>query len=98
MGMSCPCFFQASGAGELLNKLDNYGHLQLDLCWVYALIGDPDYLPDAERRLAIAERVLVSKLDASFLSMAEVHASTGGTLPPTVVQMARCDCRIALNR
>ena len=81
--------FQASGAGELLNKLDNYGHLQLDLCWVYALVGDPDYLPDAERRLAIAERVLVSKLDPGFLSMAEMHATTGGTLPPTVVQMAR---------
>lgn len=83
------CRCRSAGAGELLNTLDNYGYLQLDLCWVYALMGDPDYLPDAERRLAIAERLVVSKLEDHFLAMAEVHAERGATLPPTVVQVAR---------
>ncbi|KAH8064022.1 hypothetical protein JL721_8421 [Aureococcus anophagefferens] len=45
-----------AAAPALVDEVDNFGFLQLDLCRAYALLGDGARLDDAERRLAAAER------------------------------------------
>ncbi|KAH8050568.1 hypothetical protein JL722_11221 [Aureococcus anophagefferens] len=45
-----------AAAPALVDEVDNFGFLQLDLCRAYALLGDGACLDDAERRLAAAER------------------------------------------
>eukprot|EP00035_Acanthoeca_spectabilis_P026501 m.462969 g.462969 ORF g.462969 m.462969 type:complete len:732 (-) comp22853_c0_seq1:295-2490(-) len=80
---------RTGGGGALVDQIDNYGHLQLDIAWAYAVLGDVENLPDARQRLASAERSLVSKFERNFLALAEVAADQGKTLPPEVVQIAR---------
>eukprot|EP00927_Polykrikos_kofoidii_P043827 TRINITY_DN37922_c0_g1_i1.p1 TRINITY_DN37922_c0_g1~~TRINITY_DN37922_c0_g1_i1.p1 ORF type:complete len:720 (-),score=166.96 TRINITY_DN37922_c0_g1_i1:166-2325(-) len=85
------CFVRCreGGAGQLLEKLSNYGELQLDICWAYALVGDADHLPDAMLRLDAAERMIGRQVDRNFLTLAEVKADQGLTLPPEVVPSTR---------
>lgn len=80
---------RSAGAAQLVAQLDNFGHLQLDICWAYALLGDSDHLPDAERRLALAEAAIVKKFDRNFLALAEIQAEQGRTLTPEVVPLVR---------
>ncbi|CAE7291468.1 NUB1, partial [Symbiodinium sp. CCMP2456] len=77
------------GAAEIMDKLANYGQLQLDICWAYALLGDASYLPDAEARLQVAERMIRRQVDKNFLTLAEVKAEQGATLPPEVLPSVR---------
>ncbi|CAJ1331016.1 unnamed protein product [Effrenium voratum] len=85
------CFEAAreQGAAELLKSLSNLGELQLDICWSYALLGDSNYLPDAEARLEIAESMIRRQVDSNFLTLAEVRAEQGRTLPPDVLPAVR---------
>lgn len=80
---------RAAGAGQLLEQLENFGQLQLDICWAYALLGDSDRLPDAEARLYVAERMIRRQVDSNFLTLAEVKAEQGQTLPPEVLPSVR---------
>mmetsp|Transcript_102556 Transcript_102556/g.290040 ORF Transcript_102556/g.290040 Transcript_102556/m.290040 type:complete len:632 (+) Transcript_102556:57-1952(+) len=80
---------RSAGGGQLLGQLDNFGYLQLDMCWAYALLGDSEHLPDAERRLSLAEAALLRKYDRNFLALAEVQAERGRTLTPDVVPLVR---------
>merc|ERR1712137_302020 len=59
------------GAEALVDQLDNYGLLQLDLCWSYVLLQNCDYLPDVERRLMMAEHVIIRNFSDGFLHLAE---------------------------
>jgi len=77
------------GAGQLLEQLENFGQLQLDICWAYTLSGNTDSLPDAEARLEVAERFIRRHVDKNFLTLAEVKADQGCTLPPEVVPATR---------
>merc|ERR1719162_2363593 len=52
-----------TGAAQLLDKMENFGQLQLDICWAYALLGDTDCLTDAITRLGVAERMLQRQVD-----------------------------------
>jgi NACalpha-BTF3-like transcription factor len=77
------------GAWQLLEQLRNFGELQLDICWAYALLGDTERLPDAEVRLGAAERMISRQVDKNFLTLAEVKAEQGHTLPPEVLPSVR---------
>lgn len=77
------------GAETLLEQLSNFGQLQLDICWAYAILGDTDCLPDAETRLNAAERMIDRQVDSNFLKIAEVHAEQGRMLPPEVLPSVR---------
>lgn len=78
-----------NGAAQLLEQLGNYGELQLDICWAYAVMRDMDCLPDAEARLEAAERMIRRQVDRNFLTLAEVKADQGHTLPPEVIPSVR---------
>lgn len=80
---------RAAGTEALLAQLENFGQLQLDICWAYALLGDTDRLPDAEARLQVAERMIRRQVDSNFLTLAEVKAEQGHTLPPEVLPSVR---------
>lgn len=84
------CFEQCrENAAQLLSQLDNYGQLQLDICWAYALLGDTSRLPDALLRLQAAEAMMQRQVDKNFLTIAEVQAEQGRTLPPELIAPAR---------
>jgi len=70
------CFQRSrdSGAQQIVDQLANFGELQLDICWAYALLGDSDQLSDAEARLEVAERMISRQVDKNFLTLAEVKA------------------------
>lgn len=72
-----------------MEQLRNFGELQLDICWAYALLGDTERLPDAEVRLGAAERMISRQVDKNFLTLAEVKAEQGHTLPPEVLPSVR---------
>mmetsp|Transcript_26527 Transcript_26527/g.87966 ORF Transcript_26527/g.87966 Transcript_26527/m.87966 type:complete len:672 (-) Transcript_26527:110-2125(-) len=76
---------EAAGAGALLGQIDNFGQLQLDICWAYALLGDTDHLPDAEKRLQVAERMINRQVTPFFMSVAEGKAKQGSTVDPQVL-------------
>lgn len=78
-----------AGATQLVDQLENFGQLQLDICWAYAMLGDTDHLPDAESRLESAERMIRRQVDRNFLTLAEVKAEQGHTLPPEVIPSMR---------
>eukprot|EP00928_Gymnodinium_smaydae_P049638 TRINITY_DN3332_c4_g1_i1.p1 TRINITY_DN3332_c4_g1~~TRINITY_DN3332_c4_g1_i1.p1 ORF type:complete len:639 (+),score=119.68 TRINITY_DN3332_c4_g1_i1:78-1994(+) len=78
-----------AGAAELLERMTNFGQLQLDICWAYALLGDSGHLTDAEIRLQAAERMIRRQVDRNFLTLAEVKAEQGATLPPEVLPSVR---------
>eukprot|EP00449_Zooxanthella_nutricula_P043281 CAMPEP_0198607214 /NCGR_PEP_ID=MMETSP1462-20131121/155284_1 /TAXON_ID=1333877 /ORGANISM="Brandtodinium nutriculum, Strain RCC3387" /LENGTH=764 /DNA_ID=CAMNT_0044339021 /DNA_START=84 /DNA_END=2375 /DNA_ORIENTATION=+ len=80
---------RAQGAELFLNQLANYGELQLDICWAYALLGDSDHLPDAEARLAKAESMISRQVDKNFLALAEVRADQGQTITPEAIPSVR---------
>jgi len=80
---------RAQGAELFLNQLANYGELQLDICWAYALLGDIDHLPDAEARLAKAESMISRQADKNFLTLAEVRADQGQTITPEAIPSVR---------
>jgi len=80
---------RAQGAEQLLNQLANYGQLQLDICWAYALLGDSDHLPDAEARLAKAESMISRQVDKNFLALAEVRADQGQKITPEAIPSVR---------
>jgi len=86
---SCFDRCREGGAAELMEKLANYGQLQLDICWAYALLGDSNHLTDAEARLQVAERMIRRQVDRNFLTLAEVKAEAGATLPPEVLPSVR---------
>ncbi|CAE7642264.1 Nub1 [Symbiodinium sp. CCMP2592] len=86
---SCFDRCREQGAADIMDKLANYGQLQLDICWAYALLGDASYLPDAEARLQVAERMIRRQVDKNFLTLAEVKAEQGATLPPEVLPSVR---------
>jgi hypothetical protein len=78
-----------NGATQLLEQLQNYGQLQLDICWAYARSGDADSLPDAQVRLQAAERMISKQVDKNLLTLAEVRADQGCTLTPEVIPSVR---------
>lgn len=80
---------RAGGAGQLLEQLENFGQLQLDICWAYAVLGNSENLPDAEVRLGAAERMIRRQVDKNFLTLAEVQAEQGHTLPPETIPCMR---------
>jgi len=77
------------GAAQLLEMLGNYGQLQLDICWAYARLDNADYLPDAEARLQVAERMVERQVDRNFLTLSGVKAEQGATLTPEVIPSVR---------
>lgn len=77
------------GAASLVNQLENYGQLQLDICWAYALLGDSSCLTDAISRLTVAEHMLLRQVDRNFLTLAGVQADQGRVLPPEVIPSVR---------
>lgn len=85
------CFEKCRDAGaiQLVNQLANFGQLQLDICWAYALLGDTVHLPDAESRLEASQRMISRQVDRNFLTLAEVKAEQGHTLPPEVIPSMR---------
>jgi hypothetical protein len=78
-----------TGAAQILDQLENFGQLQLDICWAYALLGDTDCLPDAVSRLETAEKMIQRQVDRNFLTLAQVQAEQGKTLPPEVLPSVR---------
>ena len=65
-----------------MDKVDNYGLLQLDIAWCYLLIGSLDNLPDAIVKLNKAEAVLKKQVHANFITLALAQADIGNAIPP----------------
>lgn len=94
------------GAGVLVDKIDNFCQLQLDLVWAYVRLGNLDHLSDAERRLTISGERLMARTDPSFLEKLHNAALQNRTLPPAAVPLARffllrgisAQCRLQQSR
>lgn len=94
------------GAGVLVDKIDNFCQLQLDLVWAYVRLGNLDHLSDAERRLTISGERLMARTDPSFLEKLHNAALQNRTLPPAAVPLARffflrgisAQCRVQQSR
>jgi hypothetical protein len=65
-----------------MDKVDNYGLLQLDISWCYLLLGSLDNLPDALARLNKAETVLRKQVHSNFVTLAVAQADMGNAIPP----------------
>jgi hypothetical protein len=65
-----------------IDKVDNYGLLQLDIAWCYLLLGSMDALPDAVIRLAKAENVLRKQVHSNFVTLALAQADMNNAIPP----------------
>ena len=72
----------SSELSSWMNKVDNYGLLQLDIAWCYLLIGSLDNLPDAIVKLDKAETVLKKQVHANFITLALAQADMGNAIPP----------------
>mmetsp|Transcript_7171 Transcript_7171/g.8931 ORF Transcript_7171/g.8931 Transcript_7171/m.8931 type:complete len:717 (+) Transcript_7171:120-2270(+) len=72
----------AQGLESWKGKVDNYGLLQLDIAWIYLKMGNLDSLPDALRRLEVAEKSLQKQVNSNFLTLALVQADMGNPVPP----------------
>ena len=85
-----------AAAPALVDEVDNFGFLQLDLCRAYALLGDGACLDDAERRLAAAERSLARRFDDRYEGRGVAAARAGRKIPAAFVPLARCKVLRAL--
>jgi hypothetical protein len=65
-----------------IEKVDNYGLLQLDIAWCYLLLGSLDNLPDAIARLEMAETVLRKQVHSNFVTLALAQADMNNQIPP----------------
>ncbi|KAL7518369.1 hypothetical protein ACHAWX_003206 [Stephanocyclus meneghinianus] len=65
-----------------MNRVDNYGLLQLDIAWCYLLLRSLDNLPDAIARLDRAEAVLRKQVHSNFVTLALAQAEMGNPIPP----------------
>lgn len=67
-------------SGELLETVDNFAVLQLNLCWTFLQLRDPAFLPEAKRRLERAEGILERAHGQSMERLLAVKGATGPTL------------------
>ncbi|KAL3786865.1 hypothetical protein HJC23_013786 [Cyclotella cryptica] len=65
-----------------MDRVDNYGLLQLDISWCYLLLRSLDNLPDAIARLNRAEAVLRKQVHSNFVTLALAQAEMGNHIPP----------------
>jgi hypothetical protein len=77
---------QADQEWNLLDKswqdrVDNYGLLQLDICWVSLKLESIDSLPDMLQRLEQAETTLRKQVHANFVTLALVQAEMNNPIP-----------------
>lgn len=61
------------------DRVDNYGLLQLDICWAYLQLESLSNLPDSLRRLEEAERVLRKQVNVNFVTLALAQADLGNS-------------------
>jgi len=70
-------------------RVDNYGLLQLDICWMYLRSQCLEYLSDVIQRLERAERVLRSQVDVNFVTLSMVQAELGNPVPAAAAVFVR---------
>jgi len=64
------------------SKVDNYGLLQLDICWMYLKLESIEALNDTKARLKRAEDTLRKQVHVNFVTLALVQADMGKPVPP----------------
>jgi len=69
-------------SGPWKSQVDNYGLLQLDICWTYLCLEHLSSLPDASARIREAEAVLSKQVNPNFLTVALLNAETGNSAVP----------------
>jgi hypothetical protein len=62
-------------------RVDNYGLLQLDVCWIYLKFESMENLPDVTERLERAESALRKQVHANFVTLALVQADMNNPVP-----------------
>jgi UBA/TS-N domain len=67
-------------APALLESIDNFAVLQLNLCWCFLRLRDPAFLPEATTRLQRAESILERAHGQSLERLLAVRGVTGPTL------------------
>ena len=71
------------------DRVDNYGLLQMDIAWSYLHLERSDTLPDATRRLQVAETVLRKQVHTNFITLAVTMADMGQQVPPLAAIFVR---------
>ena len=71
------------------SRVDNYGHLQLDICWVYLRLESLEHLEDTLQRLAQAESALEKQVHINFRSLALEQARREEPVPAVAATFVR---------
>jgi len=73
------------------SRVDNYGHLQLDIAWVYLRLESLEHLEDTLQRLQMAERVLEKQMKngTNFRTLALVRAEQEKPVPAVAATFVR---------
>lgn len=64
-------------SADLLNRVDNYGLLNLDIVWTYLHLKSLQYISDAEARLKICEDSFYRCYGANLERLADIKGATG---------------------
>jgi hypothetical protein len=74
-----------------MDRVDNYGLLQLDMAWAYLQMQSLENLPDCISRLAVAQTVLSKQVHQNFTTLATAQAEMGNfkQVPPLAAVFAK---------
>ena len=70
-------FFSCLCNSGLLEQVDNYGLLSLDIAWCYLNLGNISQLPDAEVRLQRCEEVFAKSYGPNLERLVNLKGTAG---------------------